>query len=137
MKRKQEPDPAIFYALHDANVASETALRRSGYSAKTPRAVASMKHKLLARRSGERAASHPAASTLDPVRRAIWDALTPSCQEWLTTPDCLSLTEELSTPWLLKDAEFIGNRRPAACPMKPWDTLSRRQEAAYHDPKAR
>ena len=42
--KKQEPDPAIFYALHDANVASETALRRAGYSAGTPRAVASMKH---------------------------------------------------------------------------------------------
>jgi hypothetical protein len=36
--KKLEPDSAIFYALHDAGVSSETALRRSGHKVTNPSA---------------------------------------------------------------------------------------------------
>jgi hypothetical protein len=48
--KKLEPDPAIFYALHDAGVFSETALRRAGYKVTNPRSVVNQKYKLPLRR---------------------------------------------------------------------------------------
>jgi hypothetical protein len=71
-----KPDPTIFYALHDANVDSETCLRRAGYSVKDSRAVASMKHKLLTRRGA--AVTLPAVpledqEETDPELIRIWE----------------------------------------------------------------
>jgi hypothetical protein len=86
MKRKQEPSADIFYALHDAGVSSETALRRAGYKVKNARAVISMKHKLLRRRESTTttgySSDHPAVIALTPALRARWDSLAPSIRAW-------------------------------------------------------
>jgi hypothetical protein len=78
---------------------------------------------------------HPDIAALDPVRRAIWDALKPQAQLWLhpdtlLKEDELPLAEQLSTPWLLESKDWM-NGRPRSCPTAPWDAMSRAQHELY------
>jgi hypothetical protein len=110
----------------------EQAMKMAGYRFLTLAGARSQASKLL--REAELASPapiHPSVLALDPVRRRIWNALTPQAQEWLMPdddPDALPLAVELSTPWFLERSHF---RMQVEIPRKPWDALSRAQHKLY------